>query len=1284
MESSVVCSCSTRTGNLGVGRAVAVPIPANLALAIMVALFVLLGVAIAPLNIAAAADEPVKQETAERAAQLFKAAEDLLAEKKFSDADTVASALIDLMPADARGYYLLARARHGNGAQHSALIEYDSAIRLDENLLGVYGNRGWCLVESGYLKEAVPDLERAIVQQPGRGRSYLDRGRIRYLQGQFDAGRADIDRAASLDATDAETQLVQALLLQMHGKTEEALAAFRKVAAMEPHMERDQAAAHIFFLRVAAGERDAAIPELQAHFGPRDVGVRKNCYVVVAAYLLGTIKEEKFLTHMKGFNRLNRNDFSCRAYFYLGLKKLQDGDERGAKEALDECHRLHELSHHEYLCATYLRHQLRYLDDEKFRRGVAKKLLAKKLTTAEEFLDRAIALDLYNKQPEALADLEQAIRLKPNFAKAYLFRGRVKAHLGDLTDALRDFEKAEDLGERSSRLQSERAWAFLKLKLYDKAIVSADKAVEGDPKSGRAYNVRGMIREAMGDQTAALREFANAIEADPNYTWAYNNRGNLHGRMGNRTEAIADYDTAIQLAPDEPQFYNNRGVIRFQLAQLPRAAADFSAAIERDPRMAEAYANRGSVMITLDRPREAVLDLNQAIKLSPGVARSWFMRGRAKDSMGDFRGALVDYSKAIELDPSQAMYHTKRGWIHITGTRYSAALSDFTRALEISPFDHEARSRRADIYSALGDNDAALSDLNVMIKNCPRRCQGHFDRGTTRMLLDDLHGSIDDLSVMIENYPWHTNSYISRAHAKLIMEDYEGAYKDLTQALSMPMNGQAYGDFIPPEALAHFLMGLYYRLHEKAYGEALTHFDRAIALKKDYVWAFIARADARGARKEFKLALADLDVAVRYDATVSYGPYLRGKVKGSLGDHAGAVEDFTLALSASPQWGEAYFQRSMAKERLGDAEAAAADYALALRFVVDNDNTRSKFMRHRLSRIEEGDNSSFQTDFDEIIGSNPDNPYEFMVRSSGLDRASSIEQMDHASFYWRGSIRHQKEDYRDAIADLTAAIDRKPDHAPSFEVRGKAKWDLGDMKGAMLDMNRAIEIDPERAQPYRLRGEFHQRHGDLAAALADFDRAAELDADTASPLVSRGNVLELQGKLEAALASYNRALERDKTNGRARVCRGLYWYRRGEGARAIADLVAATEGTELAYGDVAANGLWLIRAKQGDASADKELTTWFENRVSTRGSKWHAAMADFLLGKTNAEQLIATAKSEDIPQRRTHECEAYYCIGAKRRVAGNEAGAKAMFSKAVATREHETLGYLAAKAFLAE
>jgi lipoprotein NlpI len=143
--------------------------------------------------------------------------------------------------------------------------------------------------------------------------------------------------------------------------------------------------------------------------------------------------------------------------------------------------------------------------------------------------------------PGAISDFNQAIKVDPNYAPAYQWRGHALSLMGRLDEAITDYTQALNL----------------------------------DPKFVDSYYDRGVARAEKSDFDGALADFSQAIALNPKYTDAYYNRGHVKYFNGDLTGALADLNQAITISPNPPLPYFIRGLIRFANDDREGAASDF-------------------------------------------------------------------------------------------------------------------------------------------------------------------------------------------------------------------------------------------------------------------------------------------------------------------------------------------------------------------------------------------------------------------------------------------------------------------------------------------------------------------------------------------------------------------------------------------------------------------------------------------------------------------------------------------------------------------------------------
>src|SRR5580700_7502068 len=173
---------------------------------------------------------------------------------------------------------------------------------------------------------------------------------------------------------------------------------------------------------------------------------------------------------------------------------------------------------------------------------------------AQESCDAAQRLFAVARYNQAIVACDRAVALKPDFADAYMLRGRSYVAQYESERGIPDFTKTMELRPLDPQGPIERAHAYINQKDYAAAIADLDSALVLDSKLARAYNLRGTALRALGQPQKAIAEFDRAAEIEPNSD-NYFQRGATYQILGDHQRAIQDFTLAISWDPDKPQTY---------------------------------------------------------------------------------------------------------------------------------------------------------------------------------------------------------------------------------------------------------------------------------------------------------------------------------------------------------------------------------------------------------------------------------------------------------------------------------------------------------------------------------------------------------------------------------------------------------------------------------------------------------------------------------------------------------------------------------------------------------
>ena len=181
----------------------------------------------------------------------------------------------------------------------------------------------------------------------------------------------------------------------------------------------------------------------------------------------------------------------------------------------------------------------------------------------------------------ALADFEQAIRLKPDRSEPLLCHAQAAFALRDYLTTIQDCTAALQRNNTDDRAFYLRAQAKLEFGKINDALDDFSYALRLKPTAA-GFSDRGYAKMTVGNWLSATADFDYAIAIDSTFTAAYRNRATARLQTADVAGAVADYSIVLQQHPD-PDAYTARGQLYHQLGDYKRAVRDFEAALKLNP-----------------------------------------------------------------------------------------------------------------------------------------------------------------------------------------------------------------------------------------------------------------------------------------------------------------------------------------------------------------------------------------------------------------------------------------------------------------------------------------------------------------------------------------------------------------------------------------------------------------------------------------------------------------------------------------------------------------------------
>ncbi len=237
---------------------------------------------------------------------------------------------------------------------------------------------------------------------------------------------------------------------------------------------------------------------------------------------------------------------------------------------------------------------------------------------------------------KAVEYFEQAIRLDPNFARAY--SGMAYAYRA--------------LGSLGGGLPREQ---------FEKARAAVNRALELDPNLAEAYAVRGDLKhKTEWDVVGAEKDLLRAIELEPNSDLAHGIYADLLIETGRFDPGFAEIETALEIAPDSLINQRNRGRFLYYARRYDEAILQLKRVLEVDKNFRTA---RGWLLFSYEMKGDyaaAYETLTETVKQTNPENLEIYQKAYAAAGWQGVRRKNLELSKLNEQQPGSNLFDIAR------------------------------------------------------------------------------------------------------------------------------------------------------------------------------------------------------------------------------------------------------------------------------------------------------------------------------------------------------------------------------------------------------------------------------------------------------------------------------------------------------------------------------------------------------------------------------------------------------------------------------------------------
>ncbi|ORX84578.1 mitochondrial outer membrane translocase receptor TOM70 [Anaeromyces robustus] len=229
---------------------------------------------------------------------------------------------------------------------------------------------------------------------------------------------------------------------------------------------------------------------------------------------------------------------------------------------------------------------------------------------------RGTYLYLANSMDEAIADLEESLKLDPENIQTHIKLASCLLEKGELEPSLELFDRAAMISSDDPDLYYHRAHIKFMLTQYDDAIEDYKKSAELDPTFVFCYIQQGVAYYRNGSTPTAIKIFEDASKKFPNSPDLHNYYGEILMDLQRFDDAMNEFDKASKVAPQLPFSYVNKAILYQQKVDLLNSEKFVRKALEVDPDCDIAHVHLAQICLQKHDIAEAVEEYSKAIEVA--------------------------------------------------------------------------------------------------------------------------------------------------------------------------------------------------------------------------------------------------------------------------------------------------------------------------------------------------------------------------------------------------------------------------------------------------------------------------------------------------------------------------------------------------------------------------------------------------------------------------------------------------------------------------------------------
>ena len=425
------------------------------------------------------------------------------------------------------------------------------------------------------------------------------------------------------------------------------------------------------------------------------------------------------------------------------------------------------------------------------KHGAAKQieLLRKVIAAAPTFarghqaLGKALLQD--GKMTEAIAELQEAVRLDSQSGESHYQLGLALARAGRKDEGTTEVQKGRELSAADDRNQNanldiNEGRTALDQGELEQAAAKFRHVIKLQPDSSDAQRYLGVVLEKQGDARGASDAYRKALELNQGDVSARQHLEMLtKGAPVDDPERVTEFEgyikesrfkevepllaTYVEQRPKSSWGWYALGYSRFAQQKIGTSIQALATSLQLDVKNAEAHKILGRDLMLIGRFDAAQIEFEQGIKYSPESAEMHYNLGKLFSMQDNWAPARKQFEEAKQIDPNYVENLDALGMALEALGNDAAAVENYQKAITLTEAQNgsfaSAHINMSAYYNRTGSPEKALAFAQRALELDPKSDRAWFQKAKADEGQGRLNDAVDSLNRAISFNPRASSYY---------------------------------------------------------------------------------------------------------------------------------------------------------------------------------------------------------------------------------------------------------------------------------------------------------------------------------------------------------------------------------------------------------------------------------------------------------------------------------------------------------------------------------------------